>query len=105
MQISFSILLTFRESVPFRFLFNILESISRRNIHKISVTSVVKVELIIEVSMGIELFGRWSRDAVKIKRERPPSFCFVSWQIKFIGLSRCEIVKFGEESAVLNARE
>lgn len=65
MQISFSILLTFRESVPFRFLFNILESISRRNIHKISVRSVVKVELIIEVSMGIELFGRWSRERSK----------------------------------------
>lgn len=65
MQISFSILLTFRESVPFRFLFNILESISRRNTHKISVRSVVKVELIIEVSMGIELFGRGSRERSK----------------------------------------
>lgn len=74
MQISFSILLTFRESVPFRFLFDILESISRRNIHKISVTSVVKVELIIEVSMGIELFGRWSRERSKDQTREAAQF-------------------------------
>lgn len=47
-------MLTFCESAPFRFLSNIPESISRRNIHKLSVRSIVKVELIIKVSMGIE---------------------------------------------------
>lgn len=74
MQICFLILLRFCESVPFRFLSNILESISGRNIHKIFVTSIVNVELIIEVSMGIELFGRWSRERSEDQTRKADQF-------------------------------